>query len=72
MAKDCTKHDTPLKRQHLESIMKEIQENQGGAGRHKCPYCAFEKGFQAGIRHAAETVGDFIQRKSLMNSSDGN
>lgn len=70
MAKDCTKHDTGLKRQHLESLMKEILENQGGAGRHKCPYCAYEMGFQAGIRHAAKTAGEVIQRESLMNSTD--
>ena len=64
MAKDCTKHDTPLKRQHLESIMKKIQENQGGKGRHKCPYCAYELGFEAGIEHAARRLRDTIQSES--------
>ncbi len=50
--------------------MSKIQENQGGKGRHKCPYCAYEMGFQAGIRHAAETVGEVIRRESYMKSSE--
>lgn len=70
MNKDCTKHDTPAKRNHLESIMKNIQENQGGKGRHKCPYCAYELGFEAGIAHAAGRLRDIIQTQSQISITE--
>lgn len=31
------------------SILQNLGENQGGTGRHKCTYCAFKEGFEAGI-----------------------
>ena len=60
MSKDCTKHDTPRKRQQLEFIMEGIQENQGGAGRHKCAYCAYERGFEDGLKSAVEKFRSVI------------
>jgi len=51
--------------------MKKIQENQGGKGRHKCPYCAYELGFEAGIEHAARRLRDTIQSESRSSVTEG-
>ena len=64
MVKDCTKHDNYEKRRHLESVMIALQENQGGKGRHKCPYCAYEQGYAAGLRQAGETLRSLVLREA--------
>ena len=48
---DCKKHhglDNQPNRVELDHIMKKLPGNQSGVGRHKCPYCAYEKGLKAG------------------------
>ena len=48
---DCPKHSGKQNvqaRKPLDDIMYELPNNQSGAGRHKCPYCAYEAGFKAG------------------------
>ena len=37
--------------------MKSLLNNQGGEGRHKCPYCAYSKGYEAGIKKAKSNEG---------------
>lgn len=34
----------------IQDIMKNLPEDQGGKGRHKCAACAYEKGFELGQR----------------------
>ncbi len=50
---DCTihagKHNTH-RRENLDNVMQRLPNNQSGKGRHKCPYCAYEAGFQDGLR----------------------
>ena len=67
MANDCAIHAGKRnedRRISLDGIMNTLPENQAGAGRHKCPYCAYERGFEAGLQHAAEAVRDFILKES--------
>ena len=47
---NCTKHGdkNAQARKPFDEVMDKLPHNQGGAGRHKCPYCAYEKGFKAG------------------------
>ena len=43
----CLKHhgsDNLIHRERYDSVMQELLENQSGVGRHKCPYCAYERG----------------------------
>ena len=56
MAKDCEKHrgETGSVPPELEDLMGELPENQSGAGRHKCPYCAHERGFAQGREQERE------------------
>jgi len=53
-------------------MMRDLQENQAGAGRHKCPYCAYEQGFEHGLRRAAEIIRDFILKESGAPMNPGN
>ncbi len=56
MAKDCEKHrgETGSVPSELEDLMGELPENQSRAGRHKCPYCAYEHGFAKGREQERE------------------
>ena len=50
--KDCSRHsgkDNRLNRDRLDRLMTNLPFNQSGSGRHKCPYCAFEAGYHAGL-----------------------
>ena len=63
MAKDCDLHagkHNELRRRNLDEIMRTLPENQSGSGRHKCAYCAYERGFQDGLRSAANKLGQVI------------
>ena len=70
MANNCAKHagpDNQVNRAKLDDIMKTLPKNQSGGldgGRHKCPYCAYERGFKDGLRHAAEAVRHLILETS--------
>ena len=53
MARDCELHSgqrNEFRRSTLDPLMEELPENQSGEGRHKCPYCAWERGRQDGLR----------------------
>ena len=39
-------------RSRFEHIMRGLPENQSGEGRHKCPYCAYERGLSEGHKRA--------------------
>ena len=56
MAKDCEKHrgKTGSVPTELEDLMEELPENQSSAGRHKCPYCAYERGLAKGRERERE------------------
>ena len=41
-------------------------------GRHKCPYCAYEIGYEDGMRRAAETIRNLILKEFLTAASDEN
>ena len=64
--KDCAVHGgrDNSARCKLDEIMMALPENQGGKGRHKCPYCAYDIGFQHGLQHAADTLRDTLLRES--------
>ena len=42
-------HDICQKTHRYAEIFETLPENQGGLGRHKCPGCAYEKGFLDGL-----------------------
>lgn len=51
MADDCKKHrGSNAEISYLNQLMNGLPENQSGAGRHKCAYCAYEAGVAAGIK----------------------
>ena len=56
---DCKKHagqDNEPNRAPLDRMMEKLPRNQSGAGRHKCPYCAYKKGIEDGLRLAREEI----------------
>ena len=52
----CIHHNSDKKRERLENVMRDLTECQGGAGRHKCPYCAYERGWQDAIEELTNPV----------------
>ena len=70
MANDCARHagrHNEVHRAKLDGIMKTLPKNQSGGpdgGRHKCPYCAYERGFEDGLQRATEIIRDFILKES--------
>ena len=53
LEEDCTIHagkHNAHRRENLDNVMQRLPNNQSGKGRHKCPYCAYEAGFQEGLR----------------------
>lgn len=64
MANDCARHAgirNEIYRRKLDEMMKILPENQSGAGRHKCAYCAWERGFDEGYRHGLRVAADALQ-----------
>ncbi len=45
-----------------DHIMRRLPPNQSIPGRHKCPYCAYEQGFSAGVLHAADALREMLLR----------
>ena len=39
-----------------EDLMRHLPANQSGAGRHKCPYCAYEEGYRQALADASTAV----------------
>lgn len=63
MAASCKRHDGSttdgyVNQLPLDPIMKELLENQGGAGRHKCVYCAYERGWADAVSFMREKIGE--------------
>ena len=58
MADDCEQHrGTEAETSpHLDQILEELPENQSGAGRHKCAYCAYEAGILAGLEQERRRI----------------
>ena len=57
---DCALHagnHNRATREPLDSIMERLPNNQSGKGRHKCPYCAYEAGYQDGLSASGQGNG---------------
>ena len=51
-ASDCPMHaghENAATRRPLDDRMARLARNQSGAGRHKCPYCAYEQGYRQAV-----------------------
>ena len=63
MANDCARHAgkwNEFQRRKLDELMWSLPENQSGGGRHKCPYCAYERGYADGINSAGDKLKDLL------------
>ena len=78
MANDCARHAGRRNEVHrikLDDIMRTLPKNQSGGqegGRHRCPYCAYERGFEDGVQRATEIIRDFILKESSSLMNQGN
>lgn len=45
-------------REPLDSLIEHLPANQSGAGRHKCPYCAYERGYRQALDDVLASVGE--------------
>ena len=46
----------------LDNVMRTLPDKQGGAGRHKCPYCAYERGYQQAMLDVNLWANERLQR----------
>ena len=56
---DCSTHAGPhngSNRERLDAVMAGLPANQSGRGRHKCPYCAYELGYQQALTDILASV----------------
>lgn len=56
---DCPRHAghaNELNRAPVEDHMARLPKNQSGAGRYKCPYCAYEEGYRQALVDASTAV----------------
>ena len=63
MAEDCVEHSGQGNRDQrlpLDGIMQGLPDNQSGDGRHKCAYCAYERGVKAGKRAVIDRLTDLL------------
>ena len=63
---DCPRHSGKgnlSARLDLDDVMVRLHPNQSGKGRHKCPYCAYQMGFNAGVAAASHAAK--IEEESL-------
>ena len=57
---DCPRHSgraNQAEREPFDGVMRRLDENQSGEGRHKCPYCAYEQGRRDERRRIAAWLG---------------
>ncbi|MCY3780104.1 MAG: hypothetical protein OXG78_07340 [Chloroflexi bacterium] len=61
----CHIHRQARNREPLDHIMLQLPFSQAGeegkSGRHKCAYCAYERGFADGLQQAAKKIRDVIE-----------
>ena len=50
----------------LDPTMKILAENQSGAGRHKCPYCAYENGYEQAKSDMADHLSGLQVNQRLL------
>lgn len=70
MANDCEKHagkHNEVRRTPLDKMMSSLPENQSGGGRHKCPYCAYERGFEDGLKSAVDKFRRVIMKSPAVD-----
>ena len=48
----------------LDNVMRTLPDKQGGAGRHKCPYCAYESGYRQAIRDVTAWASERLPRQA--------
>ena len=47
-------------RSDFDPIMKELDSNQAGEGRHKCPYCAYQRGYSDASEEAEKRLAEIL------------
>ncbi len=54
---DCDEKDT----RNISDLMDRLPDSQGFPGRHKCAYCGYKLGFDAGYAAALNALEEHIQ-----------
>lgn len=65
---DCRHRDDPATRLPYEQIMRGLADCQFGEGRHKCPYCAYERGRDDERRRIAADLGVSVEELATLGS----
>lgn len=54
MAESCELHCFEWERTALDKYLAPLPQYQGGKGQHKCPYCAYNLGYEHGYQQGYE------------------
>ncbi len=72
----CHIHRQAQNREPLDHIMLELPFSQAGeegkSGRHKCAYCAYERGYVEGLRQAGDVLRSLLLRETGLLANDEN
>ena len=70
LTNSCNIHRQSRSREPLDHIMLELPFSQAGeevkSGRHKCAYCAYERGYAASLRQAADALKSLLLRETCL------
>ena len=69
--KECSFHSgedssSDYFRAEFDDIMKELDSNQAGEGRHKCPYCAYQRGYSDASEEAEKRLAEILTSLAAM------
>ena len=62
MANDCRRHrrSNAITDPEVSRLLEMLPENQSGAGRHRCAYCAYEQGVEHGRARERHRIAKFL------------
>ena len=69
---DCPQHsgqNNQVNRLVLDTVLRGLPNNQSGAGRHKCAYCAYQIGHTRGYKDAIKHMREQLTALGNINQS---
>ena len=66
---DRARHDGDRNRKPLDPIMADLPKSQAGKGKHRCVYCAYERGYKDAKREMQAALENYKDAKREMQAA---